>query len=57
MDIRLQAKLLRALQERVIDRVGGSHPVKIDVRIIATTNRDLKTEIKAGRFREDLYFV
>jgi DNA-binding NtrC family response regulator len=56
MDIRLQAKLLRALQERIIDRVGGSHPVKIDVRIIATTNRDLKTEIKAGRFREDLYF-
>jgi two-component system response regulator FlrC len=56
MDIRLQAKLLRALQERVIDRVGGSHPVKIDVRIIATTNRDLKTEIKAGRFRDDLYF-
>jgi DNA-binding NtrC family response regulator len=56
MDIRLQAKLLRALQEREIDRVGGSHPVKINVRIIATTNRDLKAEIKAGRFREDLYF-
>jgi DNA-binding NtrC family response regulator len=56
MDIRLQAKLLRALQEREIDRVGGSHPVKINVRIIATTNRDLKMEIKAGRFREDLYF-
>jgi len=56
MDIRLQAKLLRALQERIIDRVGGSQPVKIDARIIATTNRDLKTEIKAGRFREDLYF-
>ncbi len=56
MDVRLQAKLLRALQERAIDRVGGSHPVKIDVRIIATTNRDLKAEIKAGRFREDLYF-
>lgn len=56
MDVRLQAKLLRALQEREIDRVGGSHPVKINVRIIATTNRDLKAEIKAGRFREDLYF-
>ncbi len=56
MDIRLQAKLLRAVQEREIDRVGGSHPVKIDVRIIATTNRNLKAEIKAGRFREDLYF-
>jgi DNA-binding NtrC family response regulator len=56
MDVRLQAKLLRAVQEREIDRVGGSHPVKINVRIIATTNRDLKAEIKAGRFREDLYF-
>jgi len=56
MDIRLQAKLLRAVQEREIDRVGGTHPVKIDVRIIATSNRNLKAEIKAGRFREDLYF-
>ena len=56
MDIRLQAKLLRAVQEREIDRVGGAHPVKIDVRIIATTNRNLKAEIQAGRFREDLYF-
>jgi two-component system response regulator FlrC len=56
MDFRLQAKLLRAVQEREIDRVGGTHPVKIDVRIIATTNRNLKAEIKAGRFREDLYF-
>lgn len=56
MDIRLQAKLLRALQEREVDRVGGTHPVKIDVRIIATTNRNLHEEIKVGRFREDLYF-
>ena len=56
MDIRLQAKLLRAVQEREIDRVGGAHPVKIDVRIIATTNRNLRAEIKEGRFREDLYF-
>lgn len=56
MDVRLQAKLLRAVQEREIDRVGGAHPVKINVRIIATTNRDLKADIKAGRFREDLYF-
>jgi len=56
MDFRLQAKLLRAVQEREIDRVGSTHPVKIDVRIIATTNRNLKAEIKAGRFREDLYF-
>ena len=56
MDIRLQAKLLRALQEREIDRLGGDAPVKINVRILATTNRDLLTEARAGRFREDLYF-
>ena len=56
MDIRLQAKLLRATQEREIDRLGGTKPVKIDVRIIATTNRDLSEEIKKGNFREDLYF-
>lgn len=56
MDIRLQAKLLRALQEREIDRLGGDAPVKVDVRILATTNRDLPTEARAGRFREDLYF-
>jgi DNA-binding NtrC family response regulator len=56
MDIRLQAKLLRAIQEREIDRVGGSAPVRIDVRILATSNRDLPAEIAAGRFREDLYF-
>ncbi len=56
MDVRLQAKLLRALQEREIDRLGGSAPVKINVRILATSNRDLRTEIDARRFREDLYF-
>ncbi len=56
MDIRLQAKLLRALQEREIDRLGGAAAVKVDVRIIATTNRDLMAEVAAGRFREDLYF-
>jgi DNA-binding NtrC family response regulator len=56
MDIRLQAKLLRAVQEREIDRIGGSAPVKIDVRILATTNRDLEVEIQRGTFREDLYF-
>ncbi len=56
MDIRLQAKLLRAIQEREIDRVGGAAPVRIDVRILATSNRDLPADIKAGRFREDLYF-
>ncbi len=56
MDIRLQAKLLRALQEREIDRLGGAGPVKVNARILATTNRDLPGEVAAGRFREDLYF-
>lgn len=56
MDIRLQAKLLRALQEREIDRLGGNTPVKINVRILATTNRNLLGEISRGTFREDLYF-
>ena len=56
MDLRLQAKLLRAIQEREIDRLGGGSPVRVDVRIIATTNRDMKTEVEAGRFRADLYF-
>ncbi|MGE4528595.1 MAG: sigma-54-dependent transcriptional regulator [Rhodospirillaceae bacterium] len=56
MDTRLQAKLLRAIQEKEIDRLGGTKPVKVDTRIIATSNRDLKAEVKAGRFREDLYF-
>ena len=52
----LQAKLLRAVQERVIDRVGGTSPVKIDIRLIATSNRDLEAHVKAGHFREDLYY-
>jgi DNA-binding NtrC family response regulator len=56
MDMRLQAKLLRAIQERVIDRVGGTTPIKVDIRILASTNRDLEAEVRAGRFREDLYF-
>jgi len=56
MDVRLQAKLLRAIQEREIDRLGGSAPVRVDVRILATSNRDLTTEVNAGRFREDLFF-
>ncbi len=56
MDLRLQAKLLRAVQEREIDRVGGSAPVKVSVRLLATTNRDLGAEAAKGRFREDLYF-
>ena len=56
MDPRLQAKLLRAIQEREIDRVGGSAPVRVDIRLLATSNRDLEAEVRAGRFREDLYF-
>ncbi len=56
MHPRLQAKLLRALQEREIDRVGGSQPVKVDFRLIATSNRDMQDEVKKGNFREDLFF-
>ncbi len=56
MEPRLQAKLLRAIQEREIDRVGGTKPVKVDIRLIATSNRDLADEVVAGRFREDLLF-
>ncbi len=56
MDPRLQAKLLRAIQERVIDRVGGNTPVKVDIRVLATSNRNMEAEVKAGKFREDLYF-
>lgn len=56
MDVRLQAKLLRAIQEHEIDRIGGTKPVKVNLRIIATSNRDLQQETKKGTFREDLYF-
>jgi len=56
MDVRLQAKLLRAIQERVIDRVGGNRPVPVDIRIIATSNRNLTEAVRAGAFREDLLF-
>ena len=56
MDRRLQAKLLRALQEREVDRVGGRAPIRLNVRVIATTNRDLELEVARQNFREDLYF-
>jgi len=56
MPLSLQAKLLRVLQEGEVDRLGGAYPVKVDVRVIATTNREIATEVEAGRFREDLYF-
>ena len=56
MDIRLQAKLLRAIQEREIDRVGGSKPVRVNIRLIATSNRDLEQHVRDEKFREDLYF-
>jgi two-component system, response regulator FlrC len=56
IDVRLQAKLLRAIQERVIDRVGGTRPVPIDIRIIATSNRNLAEAVREGTFREDLLF-
>jgi DNA-binding NtrC family response regulator len=56
MDTRLQAKLLRALQEREIDRVGGSKPVKVDIRVLATSNRDLAAAVRDGTFREDLLY-
>lgn len=56
MHPRLQAKLLRAIQERVIDRVGGSQPVKVDIRLLATSNRDMQEEVRKGNFRDDLFF-
>ena len=56
MDVRLQAKLLRAIQERVIDRVGGTRPVPVDIRILATTNRNLAEAVRSGTFREDLLY-
>jgi len=52
----LQAKLLRALEERSIERVGGSGPIPVDIRLVAATNRDLEREVAAGRFREDLFY-
>jgi len=56
IDVRLQAKLLRAIQERIIDRVGGTRPVPIDIRIVATSNRNLAEAVRDGSFREDLLF-
>jgi two-component system response regulator FlrC len=56
MEPRLQAKLLRAIQEREIDRIGGTGPIKVNIRLIATSNRDLQEEVKKGTFREDLLF-
>jgi two-component system nitrogen regulation response regulator NtrX len=56
MSLKTQAKVLRALQEQIVEPVGGSNSVRVDVRVLAATNKDLPTEIRAGRFREDLYF-
>src|SRR3954464_5178595 len=56
MSLKTQAKVLRALQEQIVEPVGGTTSVKVDVRILAATNKDLPSEIRAGRFREDLYF-
>ena len=56
LNISMQAKILRALQEKEIMRVGGTRPIKVDVRVIAATNRDLEAMVKDGRFREDLYY-
>ncbi len=56
MDMALQAKMLRVLQEQVIERVGGGKPIKIDVRIVAATNKDIEKAVAAKLFREDLFY-
>jgi two-component system response regulator FlrC len=56
MDLGLQAKLLRVLQEREVERLGGRKSIQLDVRVIATSNRDMRSQVAAGKFREDLYF-
>lgn len=56
MPLALQAKLLRVLQEREVERVGGRKPISLDIRVLATSNRDLAAEVAAGRFREDLFY-
>jgi DNA-binding NtrC family response regulator len=56
MPLETQAKVLRVLQERRLERVGGNQPIALDVRVVAATHRDLEAEVEAGRFREDLYY-
>src|SRR5260221_14272678 len=56
MSLKTQAKVLRVLQEQTMEPVGGTTRIKVDARVLAATNKDLQAEIRAGRFRDDLYF-